>query len=91
MAQMIVGVRQLKAQLSHYVKQVKAGATIVITERGKPVGRIVPVKPSTETQLQQLVEAGLVAWSGHKLTPIAPVARTRGRPTVAELLLGDRE
>ena len=91
MAQTVVGVRQLKAQLSHYLQQVKAGASVLITERGKPVGRIVPVKPSTESQLQQLVEAGLVAWSGQKLPPIAPVARTRGRPAVAELLLEDRE
>jgi len=33
----------------------------------------------------------LVAWSGRKLTPVAPVARMRGQRTVAELLLEDRE
>jgi PHD/YefM family antitoxin component YafN of YafNO toxin-antitoxin module len=38
MAEHIVGIRQLKEQLSHFVEQVKTGATVVITDRGKPVG-----------------------------------------------------
>ncbi|MFQ6016184.1 MAG: type II toxin-antitoxin system Phd/YefM family antitoxin [Anaerolineae bacterium] len=91
MTQMTVGIRELKARLSAYVQQVKAGATLVITERGKPVGRIVPLSPSVETRVQELVQAGLMAWSGHKLVPMTPVARTRGRRTVADLLLEDRE
>jgi prevent-host-death family protein len=90
MTQMTVGIRELKARLSYYMRQVKTGATLVVTERGKPIGRIVPHSPSVETRLQELVQAGLIAWSGHKLTPIAPVARTRGNRTVADLLLEDR-
>lgn len=42
MTEMTVGIRDLKAQLSNYLRQVKAGATLIITERGRPVGRIVP-------------------------------------------------
>jgi prevent-host-death family protein len=91
MAQTMVGIRELKARLSAYMQQVKAGATVVITERGKPIGRIVPLSPSAETRVHELVQAGLMAWSGRRLTPLAPVARTRGRHTVADLLLEDRE
>jgi prevent-host-death family protein len=91
MTQTTVGIRELKTRLSHYMQQVKAGATLVVTERGKPIGRIVPQSPSVETRLQELVQAGLLAWSGHKLAPMAPVARARGKRTVAELLLEDRE
>ncbi|MEE8162665.1 MAG: type II toxin-antitoxin system prevent-host-death family antitoxin [Anaerolineae bacterium] len=91
MTEMTVGIRELKARLSNYMQQVKAGATLVITERGKPVGRIVPLSPAVEAWVQELVQAGLIAWSGHKLVPMAPVARTRGRRTVADLLLEDRE
>ncbi len=90
MIQMTVGVRELRAQLSNYLRQVKAGATVVITEQGKPVGRIVPIKSMVEAQGQELLQAGLVAWSGDKLVPMAPVARTRGKRTVAELLLENR-
>jgi len=91
MRQHTVGIRQLKEQLSHYVEQVKTGAAVVITERGKPVGRIVPWMASVESQLQQLAAANLLAWSGRKLGSTVPVARVRGSKTVAELLLDDRQ
>jgi prevent-host-death family protein len=91
MSDLVVGIRELKTHLSSYVRQVKAGATVVITERGKPVGRIVPQNLSLPARLQNLTEAGLIAWSGQKLTPIAPVARARGKQTVAEMVLEDRE
>jgi len=51
----------------------------------------VPIGPSLETRLQDLIEAGLAAWSGQRLSPMAPVARTRGKQMVADLLLEDRE
>ena len=85
-----VGVRELKARLSAYLQQVKAGATIVITERGRPIGRIVPVAGSPEERMKALIEAGMIAWSGRRLPPLAPVARTRGERSVADLLLEDR-
>jgi len=91
MAQMTIGIRELKTRLSSYMQQVKAGATLVITERGKPVGRIVPLSPSVEARVQELVQAGLIAWSGNKLVPMAPVARTRGKRMVSDLLVEDRE
>ena len=91
MSQTTVGVRELKARLSYYMQQVKAGATLVVTERGKAIGRIVPQSPSVETRMQELVQASLVAWNGRKLAPLAPVARTRGNRMVADLLLEDRE
>jgi prevent-host-death family protein len=91
MTQHTVGIRQLKEQLSHYVEEVKTGATVVITERGKPVGRIVPVTLSLEDRLQQLAQADLLAWSGRKLGAPVPVVPVGGAKTIAELLLEDRE
>ena len=91
MAQTTVGIRELKARLSKYLKQVKAGSILVITERGKPIGRIVPIRPTGEAKMQGLIEAGILAWSGRKLVPMAPVAQTRDSGTVADLLLEDRE
>lgn len=85
------GIRDLKAHLSAYLRQVEAGQTVVITKRGKPIGRIVPVTQSTEAQLDTLSQAGLIAWNKQKLTPLAPVAQARGERTVADLLLEDRE
>jgi prevent-host-death family protein len=86
-----VGIRELKARLSAYLRQVKAGGTVIITDRGEPIGRIVPLTQPMKTQLESLQQAGLIAWSGKKLSALAPVARTQGDRTVADLLLEDRE
>lgn len=93
--EMQVGVRELKIHLSQYLQQVKAGKTLVITERGKLIGRIIPVEESLEARLEARLfamrEAGLLAWSGKKLQAIEPIAPTSGKKTVADLLLEDRE
>ena len=91
MAQVTVGIRELKARLSSYVRQVKSGASVIITDRGEPVARLVPMGRALEDRMEDLVEAGLITWSGRTLSRIAPVARTQGQQTVADLLLEDRE
>ncbi|MBI5304842.1 MAG: type II toxin-antitoxin system prevent-host-death family antitoxin [Chloroflexi bacterium] len=91
MAQTTVGIRELKEQLARYIRQVKAGNTLVITERGKPVGRIVPVKSSTEERMQELIKAGVIEWSGRNLKPAKPSARLRGTKTLSDLVLENRD
>ena len=83
-------IRELKSQLSAYLRRVEAGETVTITRHGKPVGRIVPVEATLEARFTALEQAGLLAWSGERLSPLAPVARTQGPATVAELLVEDR-
>lgn len=51
-----VGIRELKTHLSRYVKEVKDGDEILVSERGRIVARIVPVEPHSEaTRLQNLL------------------------------------
>ena len=90
MAQTSVGIRELKAQLSRYLRQVEAGDTVVITDRGKPVGQIVPVAQSVDEKMRDLVKRGVVAWNGQKLKPVDPVPIKPGSPMVSDLLLEDR-
>ena len=86
-----VGIRELKANLSKYLRRVKSGRTVLITDRGKPVGRIVPVEQPLEERLRSMMEAGLLVWSGNKLEPMGPLGSVRGERTVADLLIDDRE
>jgi prevent-host-death family protein len=90
MSQTVVGVRELRARLSRYLRLVKTGQVVEVTERGRSIGRIVPVGLSLEETMRALCEAGLVRWSGRRLKDRAPVARARGKRTVAELLVEDR-
>ena len=87
----MVGIRELKAHLSRYLRQVKRGATITITEHGTPVGRIVPVAQTTDEQLSDLQKAGLVAWNGRRIGTLKPVGKASGKKTVGELLLEGRD
>ena len=86
-----IGIREFKTRLSYYMKKVKEGATLVITEHGKPVGRVVPAQLSLEERMQELAAAGLVIWNGRKFDPGEPTVRAQGIKTVAELLLENRE
>ena len=90
MGEQTVGVRELKARLSEYLRQVKKGRTVVITEHGKPVGRLVPVGQSLEERLEAMRQAGQIEWSGKKLSPMKPVAKVKDGFSVADLLIEDR-
>lgn len=59
-----VGIRDAKIHLSKFLRIVKNGGEVVITERGKPVGKIVPYKPADlplSERLKNLEGKGLVA------------------------------
>lgn len=91
MTEVTVGVRDLKARLSEYLRRVRSGQTIVITDHGQVVGRILPAERSLEEKLKSLQEAGLLAWNGQRLEPIQPPAVNRGPRNVSDLIAEMRE
>jgi prevent-host-death family protein len=50
------GIAELKARLSEYLSRVKAGEEVLVTDRGKPVARLVPVGAGGETGPDDAVE-----------------------------------
>jgi len=90
MAEQRVGVRELKARLSEYLRQVKNGGTVVITEHGVPVGRLTPATLTLDERIQGMVEAGQAEWSGKRIAPAEPLAATKKGYSVAEALIEDR-
>ena len=91
MGDMRVGTRELKNKLSEYLRRVKAGETITVTEHGKIIGQIIPVKPTVEERLQSMVAAGQVEWNGQKLNPYQPTAVNKGDRLLSDLVVEDRE
>ncbi len=84
-------IRDLKANLSKYLRQVESGKTITITKRGKTIGRIVPEGVPLEERMQALVTAGLVSWNGRSLPVRNPVATNRGPKLISDLVSEDRD
>ena len=86
-----VGIRDLKARLSEYLRLVKQGKVVTITEYGKPISRLVPYSESVEERMQSAVDAGILLWNGERWEPSGPVAKVHGKKTVADLIIEDRK
>jgi prevent-host-death family protein len=92
MAERRIGIRELKSKLSECVREVRRGGTIVVTERGRPVARMIAAASPLGERLDVLRNAGGILWSGRRLKPTKPVIRvsSAGR-TVADLISENRE
>lgn len=62
-------VSKLKASLNEYLRQVKTGEEVVVTERGRPIARLVPAlsgEPLSE-HLVKMEQQGLLTRGSGKL------------------------
>ena len=59
-----IGIRDLKAHLSAYVKSARDGERIVITDRGTVVAQIVPAEG--DSALQRLIDEGIAMPPAHR-------------------------
>ena len=82
--------RTLKSKLTEYMRVVKAGTTIVVTERGREIARIIPDTDSGKQTLAVLRTAGAVLWSGRRLKKSKRGVPVQGAGTVSEILLENR-
>ncbi|MGD9577223.1 MAG: type II toxin-antitoxin system Phd/YefM family antitoxin [Syntrophorhabdus sp.] len=62
-------ISELKAHLSEYLNQVKSGDEVLVTDRGKPVARIVPIsgKKRSQGSFSRLQKEGLIKLGSGKL------------------------
>ncbi|SEP28679.1 type II toxin-antitoxin system Phd/YefM family antitoxin [Trujillonella endophytica] len=75
-----IGIRELRNSLSKHISAVAEGATITVTDHGRPVARIVPV--GRPTALERLIADGVVQ----------PPRRAKGpapEPVVADFALSE--
>jgi len=65
-------VSQLKARLSEHLDMVKRGEEVLVTERGKPVARIVPVAREClkDDWVRGLVSRGVVRAGHARIRPL---------------------
>jgi prevent-host-death family protein len=81
-----VGIRALRDELSRYLSEVKRGHTITVTERGRPIARIVPI---TELSLLERLQAdGRVSPARRRTRAVRP-AVTSTSP-VSDLVIQQR-
>ena len=87
-----VGSRELKTRLGGYLRQVREGRTLVITDRGEPVAELKPLRRTGDEHgaLERLQALGSVTRQEDRpLAPFRPV-RPRGSQ-VSDAILEDRD
>jgi antitoxin (DNA-binding transcriptional repressor) of toxin-antitoxin stability system len=90
-----VGVRELKARLSRYLREVQAGEVILVTDRGRVVAELRAPGPAGQSEsyadraLRRLAETGALRIgephdpAGYRASPV------RARPGTARELLDE--
>jgi len=65
----VAAVSKLKAYLSEYLNQVKAGNEVLITDRGQPVARLVPISrtKAAKDSLTRMEKQGLIRLGSGRL------------------------
>lgn len=93
MSKEVVGARELKTRLGTYLRRVRLGESLVVTEHGRPVAELrpLPVEASgTEARLVELAQLGLVTL--RERTSLTPFPRVRSEgSSVAADLIAERE
>lgn len=92
MARHHVGSRELKVRLGTYLRRVREGQTLVVTDRGQPIAELRPIAEhsGTEAVLARLEARGVVTRpTAKKLAWFRPIER-RSQP-LSTAVLDDRK
>lgn len=80
-----VGVRELRQNLSVYLRRVKAGETLEVTEHGQTVARLTPQPPEILSPLQRLIAEGRATAATGRIHDLPPPIKLEG-VSVSEIL-----
>ena len=78
----MVGIREIRRNLSVYVARVKRGEGFIVTERGKPVARLQPYAEADDP-LAKIRARGLIIQepNGLRLEDVVPLGIVPDRPS----------
>ncbi|HST47356.1 type II toxin-antitoxin system Phd/YefM family antitoxin [Jatrophihabitans sp.] len=86
---MDVAISMLRAELSGWIEHVRAGEEVVITERGIPVARLLPI--DTAPLIDQLTQQGVLGKPRRADRPDArAVVRAKASEPVSDLVAEQR-
>lgn len=89
-----VGVKELKNRLSQYLHRTKKGEEVIVTERGRPIALIQPIKSaedvvSSEARLAKLAAQGFITLPTQRPLKRVRLAKVTGIP-ISKTILEDR-
>lgn len=84
-----VAIRELKNRLSEYLRKVKAGERLVVTERGRPIAVISTAEARVAEGIETMVRERAARWGGGKPRGARRPPKIKG-PSIADAVLEDR-
>lgn len=85
-----VGIRDLRAHLSRWLREVRSGREVVVTDRGEPIARLVPQNREGDL-IDHLIAEGLVSPPHAAKRPVDRDRLVKPRRSVTEVLLMMRD
>ncbi|UNX53682.1 type II toxin-antitoxin system prevent-host-death family antitoxin [Georgenia sp. TF02-10] len=85
---MDVAVSSLRAELSDWIERVRGGEEVVVTDRGTPVARLVPV--DTASLLEQLTRQGVLSRPRAARPTASSASRVHASRPVSDLVSEQR-
>ena len=85
---MEIGVRELREQLRHWLDAVESGHEITVTERGRPIARLIGAR--SPTPLQRLIAEGVVTPARRPRRASSTHRKVKAKGTVSDLVSRQR-
>jgi prevent-host-death family protein len=86
-----VGVRELRQNLSVYLRRVEAGETLEVTERGRPVARLEPLRSASMSPYERMKAEGRIRPATLRWEDVPlPIPMGPG-PSLSEILQQERD
>jgi prevent-host-death family protein len=89
-----VAIKELKNRLSEYLRRVRAGETVYVTDRGRIIAELRPTKPvrSTDQEIvRRLAAEGLVSPGSGDLADFPPSRPVRPGKLASQVIIEDRD
>jgi len=89
-----IGIRELNKRTSQVLDRVRRGETVIVTDHGEPVARLVPLAPDEKraTREERLIRSGALRPPSAPRRPLgAPKLKRGAGGAVLDALLADRD
>jgi prevent-host-death family protein len=86
-----VGVRELRQNLSVYLRRVKQGEELEVSERGRIVARLSPTRPADLSPLDRLMAEGRITGPTRPLADVGRPPAAGPGPALTDVLRGMRD
>ena len=86
-----IGIREIRQDASTILARVEEGEEFIITNRGVPVGRLIPIDKDDNQLIQEMIDSGDILEADGNLWQIpSPTFKVKGK-SASEQLIEERE